>query len=171
MLLSRLSIKNYCCYEDLVDVPCHQLTVLIGENDAGKSVFLDTIEILLTDRVPKQSEYFRKNDQEKAEEITIAGEFELLPEDVVPEKYLSADKKYLKLIKQFSLSGRPIFQVETLGFTDERISRFATLSAGEQKEILESIGNQPEANAGLRLAQVNTAIVNNLFPREIRNVE
>ncbi|MBS1809132.1 MAG: AAA family ATPase [Acidobacteria bacterium] len=171
MLLSKLSVKNYCCYEDLANVPCHQLTVFIGENDAGKSVLLDTIEILLTDRLPKQGEYYQKNDTEQAEELTIIGEFELQSEDIIPEKYLSEDKKHVKLTKKFALTGRPSCYVEAVGFKDERVSRFAGLNAGEQKEVLESTGQQPAANATLRTAQLNTAIRNNLFPREVKNIE
>lgn len=47
-VISRLQIDNFRCLRS-VDVPLRPLTVLIGENDTGKSAFLDAIRFLVGD--------------------------------------------------------------------------------------------------------------------------
>lgn len=47
-MISHLQIENFRCLKS-VDVPLRRLTVLIGENDSGKSAFLDAIRFLVGD--------------------------------------------------------------------------------------------------------------------------
>lgn len=46
-MIERLTITDYRCFRD-VDVPLAPLTVLIGENNTGKSTFLDAVALLET---------------------------------------------------------------------------------------------------------------------------
>lgn len=47
MFLSRVSIKNFRCFQD-VDIRLDKTTVLIGENNSGKTSFLDAIRLCLS---------------------------------------------------------------------------------------------------------------------------
>lgn len=47
MLLKRVQIKNYRCFQN-VEVELDRVTVLIGENNAGKTSFLDAIRLCLS---------------------------------------------------------------------------------------------------------------------------
>ena len=47
MLLRKVTIKNFRCFQD-VEVGLDQTTVLIGENNAGKTSFLDAIRVCLS---------------------------------------------------------------------------------------------------------------------------
>ncbi len=55
MLLKSVTIKNFRCFKD-VTVPLDKMTVLIGENNSGKTSFLEAIRLCLT------RSNFRRND-------------------------------------------------------------------------------------------------------------
>lgn len=55
MLLKSVNIKNFRCFKD-VTVPLDKMTVLIGENNSGKTSFLEAIRLCLT------RSNFRRND-------------------------------------------------------------------------------------------------------------
>ncbi len=40
MKLKKIVIKNYKCLKD-IEIPIHKFSLLIGENDSGKSSILD----------------------------------------------------------------------------------------------------------------------------------
>lgn len=44
-LIQRVRIRNYRCFED-IEAPLGRLTVLIGQNDTGKSTFLEALALL-----------------------------------------------------------------------------------------------------------------------------
>ena len=49
MYLSSIQIKNFRCFDDNEHVICFNpgLTILVGENDSGKSTIMDAIRIVL----------------------------------------------------------------------------------------------------------------------------
>jgi len=52
MQLITVEIKNFRCLKD-VKIPFRELTVLIGENDAGKSTVLDLLDLILSEHQPE----------------------------------------------------------------------------------------------------------------------
>ena len=89
MLLKSLSVKSYRCYSDLSNIPLHRLTVFIGENDAGKTVLLSALELLLENKRLSPSDYIRISDDEQADTIIISGVFSLEPHDTMPADFRS----------------------------------------------------------------------------------
>jgi predicted ATPase len=57
-VVRRLTLENYRCFRS-IDVPLNQLTVLIGSNNTGKSVFLSAIRKLINNE--KDPENDRRN--------------------------------------------------------------------------------------------------------------
>ena len=67
--LKYLEIKGLKCYENSGIIPFHDLTVFIGENDAGKSTILDALEYFLSNKtIPL--ELYRDNVDTAEIEIT-----------------------------------------------------------------------------------------------------
>lgn len=65
-MLNRLTVKNFAIIED-IDITLESgLTVLTGETGAGKSLIIDTIDLLLGERADKE---MIRNGKEKAEII------------------------------------------------------------------------------------------------------
>jgi len=46
MKLKELKIKGLKCYNDSQVIPFYNLTVFIGENDAGKSTVFDALDFI-----------------------------------------------------------------------------------------------------------------------------
>ena len=62
MRLKELIIKGLQCYNDSGKIPFHNLTVFIGENDAGKSTVFDALDFLLNNKMPRYSENEAESD-------------------------------------------------------------------------------------------------------------
>lgn len=105
MELIKVDIKKFRCLKD-VSIPFRELTVLIGENDAGKSSVLDLLDLILNERQPEDSDYYfyedRTEDREdRAEEIEAILTFRPYPNQEIPREILSPDK-YCLLKKRFT---------------------------------------------------------------------
>lgn len=103
MLLNKLTIQNFKCYESIIDVPFHRLTVFIGENDSGKTVLLDALEILLTNKTPAATDYRRIGENEATEEILLSGTFEIEPGDIIPDELRPLEGNEFLITKKFTL--------------------------------------------------------------------
>ena len=62
MLLSKVAIKNYRCFAD-VEVDLDKTTVIIGENNSGKTSFLEAIRTCLSRSATRQSGVFDDYDR------------------------------------------------------------------------------------------------------------
>lgn len=76
MILTSLHVKNFRSLRDIA-IPVHELTVLIGENDAGKSSILDVLDIVLNDETPEMRDFFRSADGKTAEKIEVELSFDV----------------------------------------------------------------------------------------------
>ena len=63
-MLNRLTVKNFAIIEDIDITLENGLTVLTGETGAGKSLIIDTIDLLLGERASTE---MIRNGKEKAE--------------------------------------------------------------------------------------------------------
>jgi energy-coupling factor transporter ATP-binding protein EcfA2 len=166
MLLTHLTVRNFCCYANLVDVPLHRLTVFIGENDAGKSALLTAIKLLLTDERLVESHYYHAENGQVADTITISGTFDLGKYDTLPSDYRSIDGKALILTKTFSdKQGIRKCEVKGLAYCDERYGQPQKQSASVQKELLNAIGIAPGANEPIRIQQFQQAADSGNIPK------
>lgn len=157
MRLDSISITNFRCFESVENVPIHRLTVFIGENDAGKTLFLSALELLLTDKRAKPEDYRILGAENRAETITIRGIFSIEDCDELDTDHICPATNNLVLTKDFTL-GTLRFTVAGNGFSDSRWDSFDRQSATVQKELLTSLSLQPETNAERRQAQMDDAI-------------
>jgi putative ATP-dependent endonuclease of OLD family len=83
MLLKSVTIKNFRCFKD-VTVPLDKMTVLIGENNSGKTSFLEAIRLCLTRSSFRRSDWLdqydyhlpsEKSQPDQAEDLSIALDF------------------------------------------------------------------------------------------------
>lgn len=130
MYLSSLCVRNFRCFDDAEHmIPFNPgLTVLVGENDSGKSAILDAIRIVLgtTDYGWIRIEVSDFYNEDISQEITICCKFSDLSSDeqaaflecltyenaestVVPQLYLQWKCKYSSLFNP----PRPISSLST----------------------------------------------------------
>ncbi len=73
MLLTRVRVRNFRCIKDL-SVDLAETTVLVGENNTGKTAFLDAVRICLSQLRARSSRVFHEYDYHlQDDEATPAG--------------------------------------------------------------------------------------------------
>ena len=162
MQLELISIENFRCFGSIQNVPIHRLTVFIGENDAGKTMFLSALEILLTNKRPSQADFRRLNDSEQSDDLTITGSFSIQEHDEIEEDLICPETQKFILSKVFT-TGTSSFTVRGKGYSDSRWNTFNRQSASAQKELLESISLDPETNNQRRQNQYLEAVENGIL--------
>lgn len=168
MILKTLTIQDFRCYGHVPPFPLHQLTVFIGENDAGKTVVLDALEILLTNKVPASGDYRDIGQGQPADTIVIRGTFALEPAEALPERWTTPGSRDFTIIKTFSKSGLSKCEVLGLGYVDPRYENFAAQNAETQKTLLVALGLLPESNGHKRLEQfLQAAAANKVALHEV----
>ena len=175
MILRKLTIRNLRCHEALIDIPIHNLTVFVGENDAGKTVILNALELLVGNKHPLPQDYRDINEDCKAESIVIAGTFALDGEDTLPDDFRSLDGRIFTVTKTYT-TGTIKIEVLGRGYADARFNNFDAQSAAIQKELLASLELEPESNAASRRTQFEEAVSAGLLhkqpvTREVRFIE
>ncbi len=157
MLLEKITVKNFRCHSDILDLPIHKLTVFVGENDSGKTALLDALCILLTPKTPISSDFRQLDSNNKADEIIISGTLEIEEHDSVPLDFCSSDGKRFILTKIFQEKTSSC-EINCLGFEDERFNSFETQQAAAQRELLEGLGIDPGKNVVERISQFKQAV-------------
>lgn len=154
MVLSRVRLTDFCCFREFEITGLERLSVVIGENDVGKTVLLDGIEVLLDSGAYDSERHPRdRPDGRRAEEVLIEGWFELEDHDTLPEEYGANDGQQLYLKKVFSEGGGEEVFVEGRGYSDERFDTFEDLNRDPQMDLLEEFGLEPEGQQEDRIAQ------------------
>lgn len=139
MRLVQLDVVNFRCLAQ-VSIPFDSLTVLIGENDAGKSSVLDLLEIALNEGRPDDNDYFCPLGGSSSQMIEVTLTFHADPEaepEAVP--YVATDGR-LHLRKQFTQSGAQAWYRGST-FDDVRLSQdFAKMSVADIDSCLSQLG-------------------------------
>jgi putative ATP-dependent endonuclease of OLD family len=165
MLLIKLSVRNLKCYTSVVDVPLHRLTVFIGENDAGKTVLLDALQLLLENRSPVLSDYRKIGSEPPSEEIVISGVFEIETTDQIPEDFHPSDKNEFILTKTFTQRSSKC-EILGQGFGNPALNNFESQLADTQKDLLREFGvESPAANKPGRVEQFSQLVAENRIPK------
>jgi predicted ATP-dependent endonuclease of OLD family len=158
MLLTKLTIRNLKCYEAVVDIPFHRLTVFIGENDSGKTVLLDAVEFLLTNKNPTSVDYRKIGDSPAEEEIIISGVFELEQDDELPNEFRPLDGNEFTLTKKISPRSSKC-EVLGRGFENPALNEFENQAADNQRDLLRQLGVEtPASNKPGRIEQFNQLV-------------
>lgn len=164
MRLTELHLVNFRCHRDTTIYCSSDLTVLIGENDAGKTSVLDSISILLG--ASRLSQADRANFCNDAL-ATISGLFDLDEQDTLPAEYRKA-ASVLSMRRTVDSSGATTFEIECAAPTDPRFDNFSSLRAREQDALLRMLGLTPGKNAAERATQFSAARLGGLLPMELR---
>lgn len=143
MRLVNIEAKQFRCLK-CVSLPIHKLTVLIGENDSGKSSVLDLLEIVLNDQRPDENDYFREGEAPPAESIEVILTFELDERDEQAAEPFTAKDGKLHLRKVFStISSETYYRGQK--FIDDRLFQdFGKMTAAQLDEVLEELDIQYE---------------------------
>jgi len=116
MQLIGIKVKHFRSLYETEWILFHDLTVLIGENDGGKTATLDTLEIFLGNRQPDSEDYSyvpgsTPNAQgviQHEQEMLIDGQFKLTdPEKAEVLKFAPLQDGCLHVRKRFSLGAQP----------------------------------------------------------------
>ena len=149
--LKYLEIKGLKCYENSGIIPFHDLTVFIGENDAGKSTILDALEYFLSNKtIPL--ELYRDNVDTAEIEITCtffaSTEIEDLNNYIINEE--------LKIRKIFTKTA--LFRTEILAkvYVDNDLNVYEDMKASDLKDLLVKLGIEEKSNQALRKAAVKS---------------
>lgn len=170
MLLKNITIRNFRCFENIVDVPIHRLTVFIGENDAGKTCILDALEVLLTPKIPTIGDFLKRANGDVEQTIFIEGQFQLEDYDSLPEDYRTIEGNTFILRKSFS-SGGAKCEINARGYHDSRWNNFPRQTAQIQKELLQSVNVEPGGNGEQRIEQFNRAVSDGKLLKEPMTLE
>lgn len=151
MYLKKLKLKNFRCYEDFEIDNLNKLAILIGENDAGKTVLLKAIEWLLSDK-PCEDEDCRKDETGKnGSETSVEGWFEIDKDfDTLDAKYLESKDSDIFHLKKIHTPEDTRIYYFGLGYSDE-FNDFK--GASRQKELLSKFGLKPETTEDKRKEQ------------------
>lgn len=125
MQITHFGAKHFRCLYDTDWIPIHKLTVLIGENDGGKTATIDAIEILLTNKSPDTEDFsFVPGSQEGHEqEMVLEAKFSLEPSDMSALQDLcrySSDQLIIRRV--FSSDSPGPLTYRTMVHPDERLS-------------------------------------------------
>lgn len=151
MKLRSVSIQNFRCL-DSVEIPFQpDLTVLIGENDSGKSSVLDIVEWVLEVPYPRtisRPHYpvdFTSPEQDVIVEMTFS---RIDDNEVVPEEYIDDESNIrMRVVCPPSENSNPTFEVWTqqfqvpeVGLDEKTLSRKRN---EELDDILHRLGMDP----------------------------
>ena len=171
MFLRSLRVKDFRCFGDLPSIPIRQLTVFIGENDAGKTAILNALEILLTDKKPSPDDFRTlSSNGERTNTIIIGGTFDLQNYDTLPHDFQTLDGKEFRLTKIFTESNVRC-EVSGRDFPDHRWNTFQKQKAAVQKELLQAVGLEPASNEEQRCWQFHQAVETGILKKEAATLE
>ncbi len=164
MKIKSISLENFKCHKKIDKMPFNDFTVLIGENDCGKTTIIDFLELMLTNG-PLKDDFFHKYINEYGEEeITseILGEiiFELEPSDIHRYKDFINDENEIRLKRTFSKKGNHIYLCKNK-FKDDRLNDYKSFKAPELTKLVENLGLGPLKNQDDRKKAVESYIEEN----------
>lgn len=172
MKLTELQIQGYKCFRDITKIPIQNLSVLIGENDSGKSSILKALELLLSKLMPKDEDYFALNDVTH-DEFTIIGKFILSESDNKDQLKNFVVDNELVIKKVFKKSEAfKTFNTKSV-FQDEKLENYSVLDATETKQLLIDLNiamcsNQQERHTAIKeYIELN----NEILPKTTKEVE
>ncbi len=165
MKIKSVSIKNFRCYEDEINVDFQELTTFVGKNDIGKSSILEALEIFFNnDTVAIEQGDANIGSGQKKVEITC--EFSNLPKTIILDagaetslesEYLLSINKTLKIRKIFDCSlKKPSLEIFVIAYhpTAQGASNLLELKEKELQAIVRErkIDVPLKGNPGMRCA-------------------
>lgn len=138
MRLSKIHVKGFRSLQD-VEIVFDNFTVLIGENDAGKSSVLDLLDIVLNgDKRPDGKDFYRDLSDNAVKSIEVILEFSLDKNDKAASQYAMSD--LLKIKKFYYTTGSTETYYMGQISKDSLLNQdFSKLSTEEQKTLIRKL--------------------------------
>lgn len=152
MYTTHFKARHFRCLYDTDWIPIHNLTVLIGENDGGKTATVDALDILLSGKSPDAEDFsFVPGSQEQREqEMVLEGKFTLEANDIsLLQNLCRYSNDQLVIRRDFRPDFAGPWKYGTMVHTDERL---CVDLAGYKIDTLREIGEEHGIDLrGLRL--------------------
>lgn len=172
MLLQEFSLQGYKCYRDLTTIPFHNLTVLIGENDCGKSTILKALGLFLG-KFNQQEDDFYNLEGVGVDTFTLTAKFQVdfanvseLLSPFIVDGYVVIKKTYTR-----GLAFRCF--INKIALQDIDLETYTNLNASDMKDLLNRLGLPAYSNQDDRKAEVKRYIeINNeTLPKHVLETE
>lgn len=165
LYLTRVAVKNFRCFTRLDLDKLDRLVVLVGENDAGKSVLLEAISVLIGTTPFGDGHLRETHDGQVAEVVEVEGTFCLEPHDAVPPAFrVGSDKSELRIRRRHTRETTELFAT-AWGFEDAEFDNFT--GADRQKDLLKKVGLKPAAQEAERRAQLQALVDEGILKRNV----
>tara|TARA_R110000868_G_scaffold380298_1_gene646291 strand:+ start:2268 stop:4091 length:1824 start_codon:yes stop_codon:yes gene_type:complete len=151
MKLSELKISGLKCYLNSGLIPIHDLTVFIGENDAGKSTIFDALEIIFNNKSPNIDDF-----REEAENIEIEVKFE--SDDIEEEFNFLVLDNTVRVKKTIDRSRISSFYYFAEVFADNDLYIYESMNAKDLKLLLVKYELEEQPNQTLRKEAIKNHI-------------
>lgn len=136
MQLVKLEARGFRSLKQ-VQVDFKPLTVLIGENDSGKSSLLDLLDIALGVKKPDDNDFYQTDTGEVAEIIEVILKFQLGEDDDIARTYAIGDR--LRVRKRYTRTTSETFYWGRRP-QDKRLAQdFRKMKASEQIELIQEL--------------------------------
>ncbi len=140
MKLRHMHVQNFRSLRD-VSLSFQDLTVLIGENDSGKSSVLDILEIVLDGKMPEEKDYFEDANGEHADQISVELAFELEGKEPAMEIPVGDDGRFCIRAVFHRTSSNPEYFVKRWVYTEPALEQdFSRMKREELDDLLERLG-------------------------------
>ena len=149
--LDSLYLENFKCYENSGEIPFHNLTVFIGENNAGKSTIYDALELVLNNIYPKNDDF-----REGKDEIIIKSVFTFSREIDELSQYNINNTITIK--KKFVRNAVTVIEILGKKFLDDDLNKFKNMTAPDLKALLERLSLPAQNNQELRKSSIEEYI-------------
>lgn len=137
MWLTRLHIKGFRSLSNVL-IDLNHLTVLIGENDAGKSSVLDMLAICLSNTRPDSTDFYRDEQGQTVEKVLAILDFVLDKDDDEAKPF--AIENLLKVRFTFPSDGPLTREYYVEVPIDDKLGQdFSKLNATDQKKLLQEL--------------------------------
>ncbi len=138
MQLTKLTVKGFRSLREF-EIDFANLTVLIGENDAGKSSVLDFLDIFFGGRTPDQDDYYCPLDGEHVKTIEIVCVFSIGENDDQAKAFAINDSLFVKRIYTFGASGYEGLYLGEIFKNNDLNVIFHDLDAAGQKALIQKL--------------------------------
>lgn len=156
MYLTRLALTNFRCFERIELDKLDRLVVLVGENDAGKSVILEAVSVLVGSTSLMDAHLREAPNGEVAPSVEVAGTFRLEPHDAVPDAFrVGPERSELRIRRQHTRETTEVFAT-AWGFDDPEYDNFH--GAERQKDLLKKADVKPAGQEAERRAQLQALV-------------
>jgi len=162
--LDSVEIKGLKCYDNSGVIPFHDLTVFIGENDAGKSTIFDALEYFFNSQQPLHNDY-----RDGSDIIEIICVFSVLDNIEGLENFILENKITIK--KEFQKNESTVIKVVGNGFIDNDLNNFHNMAAQPLKDLLLRLALDPQSNQESKKESIQRYIDSNNLETEEKNIE